>query len=139
MARSSSHNTLVNDTRIKPEFRKEVSRKASLANKRLARLEKNGLTDSPAYQKFKEGGEKVSWDRKMDNMVSLLAKLKPIEDGIIDLMAKKMPIIDEITALRREMVKECVHPFTHLQRQTDGSVQCKFCSRSFKVMDTDGE
>ena len=58
MARSSSHNTLVNDTRIKPEFRKEVSSKASLANKRLARLEKNGLTDSPAYQKFMEGGGK---------------------------------------------------------------------------------
>ena len=56
MARSKNHNTLVKDTRIKPEFRKEVSRKASLANKRLARLEKNGLTDSPAYQKFMEGG-----------------------------------------------------------------------------------
>ena len=56
MARSSSNNTLRNDTRIKPEFRKEVSRKASLANKRLARLEKNGLTDSPAYKKFLEGG-----------------------------------------------------------------------------------
>ena len=56
MARSSSHNSLVKDTRIKPEFRKEVSRKVSLANKRLARLEKNGLTDSPAYQKFLEGG-----------------------------------------------------------------------------------
>ena len=56
MARSSSNNTLRNDTRIKPEVRKEVSRKASLANKRLARLEKNGLTDSPAYKKFLEGG-----------------------------------------------------------------------------------
>ena len=39
MARSKIHNQLVEDTRIKPEFRKEVSRKASLANKRLARLE----------------------------------------------------------------------------------------------------
>ena len=56
MVRSSSHNTLVKDTNIKPEFRKEVSRKASLANKRLARLEKNGLEQSPAYQKFLEGG-----------------------------------------------------------------------------------
>ena len=52
------HDKLVEDTRIKQEFRKEVSRKASLANKRLARLEKNGLTDSPAYQKFMEGGGK---------------------------------------------------------------------------------
>ena len=56
MARSSNHNSLVNDTRIKPELRKEISRKASLANKRLKRLENNGLTDSPAYKKFLEGG-----------------------------------------------------------------------------------
>ena len=41
--------------------RTEVSRKASLANKRIARLEKNGLTDSPAYQKFMEsGGQRFS-------------------------------------------------------------------------------
>ena len=56
MARSNIHNKLVEDTRVKSEFRQEVSRKASLANKRLARLENNGLTDSPAYQKFMEGG-----------------------------------------------------------------------------------
>ena len=56
MARSNIHNQLVEDTRVKSELRKEVSRKASLANKRLARLEKNGLTDSPAYQKFLGGG-----------------------------------------------------------------------------------
>ena len=56
MARSNNHNQLVEDTRVKSEFRKEVSRKASLANKRLARLENNGLTDSPAYQKFIDGG-----------------------------------------------------------------------------------
>ena len=56
MANSGNHNSLVNATRVKPELRKEISRKASLANKRLARLEKNGLTDSPAYQKFIEGG-----------------------------------------------------------------------------------
>ena len=58
MARSNIHNKLVEDTRVKPEFRQEVSRKASLANKRLARLENNGLTDSPGYQKFMEGGGK---------------------------------------------------------------------------------
>lgn len=32
------------------EYRKEASRLASMANKRLARLERNNLTDSPAYQ-----------------------------------------------------------------------------------------
>lgn len=38
------------------EFRKEVSRLASLANKRLQRLESAKLTDSPAYQKWVENG-----------------------------------------------------------------------------------
>ena len=36
------------------EFRKEVSRLASLANKRIQRLEDAKLTDSPAYQKWVE-------------------------------------------------------------------------------------
>lgn len=39
-------------------FRREVSRLASIANKRLARLEKNNLTDSPAYQGFLSSGGK---------------------------------------------------------------------------------
>ena len=38
------------------EFRKEVSRLASLANKRIQRLEDAKLTDSPAYQKLVENG-----------------------------------------------------------------------------------
>lgn len=84
--------------------------------------------------------EKVSWDRKMDNMVKLLAKLKPIEEQIMDLMAAKAPIIDEVQALRHEMVRECVHPFTHLTVTTevvDGksneTVACKFCDRKFGI------
>lgn len=78
--------------------------------------------------------EKVSWDRKMDNMVSLIAKLHPIENQIIELMAQKMPIIDEISALRREMVRECVHPYTHLVK-VGGVVMCKFCNRKLAVKD----
>lgn len=37
-------------------YRKEASRKASLANKRVARLESAGLQDSPAYQAYIDGG-----------------------------------------------------------------------------------
>lgn len=37
-------------------YRKEASRKVSLANKRIARLEKAGLKDSPAYQAYIESG-----------------------------------------------------------------------------------
>lgn len=38
------------------EFRREASRLASKANKRIARLEKAGLIDSPAYKKFQRDG-----------------------------------------------------------------------------------
>ena len=43
-------------------WKKEISRKVSMANKRLRRLEKNNLTDQPAYRTWKNynGGEKFS-------------------------------------------------------------------------------
>lgn len=50
------HEMLKNTAVMTKEYRQEVSRKASLANKRLARLEKNGLQDSPAYKKLMESG-----------------------------------------------------------------------------------
>lgn len=78
--------------------------------------------------------EKVSWDRKMDNMVSLLTELQPLEDQILDLQARKMPIIDKIQSLRQEMVRDCVHPFTHLVHHED-HVVCKFCERKFNVIE----
>lgn len=76
--------------------------------------------------------EKVSWDRKMDNMVSLLAKLRPIEEQILDLEASKLPILDDIASLRNVMVRECVHPYQFLTYK-DGIVHCKFCNKVFKV------
>lgn len=52
------------------KYRAEASRKASLANKRIARLEKAGLTDSPAYKKYVEsGGGKFSVSGKSYNEV----------------------------------------------------------------------
>lgn len=79
--------------------------------------------------------EKVSWDRKMDNMVKLLARLRPIEEKIIALMAQKQPIFDEIAALRKEMVDNCTHPAAHLlAKETEEGkiIQCKFCFRIFR-------
>lgn len=39
------------------KYRTEASRLASMANKRLKRLEQSGLTDSPAYQKWVQDGK----------------------------------------------------------------------------------
>ncbi len=52
------------------EFRKEVSRLSSLANKRIKRLENNDMLDSPAYKKFiNEGGTKFGIRGKDWNQV----------------------------------------------------------------------
>lgn len=51
-------------------FRREASRMASMANKRLQRLEKNGLKDSPAYKSWlAHGGEKFGIRGKTYNEV----------------------------------------------------------------------
>ena len=83
--------------------------------------------------------EKTSWNRKMDNMVSLLAKLRPIEEKIIELQAEKMPIMDDVNELRQTMVNECVHPYEFLSLNDD-HVECKFCGKKMGIpsgFDTD--
>jgi hypothetical protein len=81
---------------------------------------------------FSNRSEKTSWNRKMDNMVKLLATLRPLEDQILDLHAKKMPIFDDVQQLRATMVKECIHPYQHLII-TDDHVLCKFCNRRISI------
>lgn len=78
--------------------------------------------------------EKTSWNRKMNNMVSLLAKLKPIEDQILELVKKKEVIFDEIQELRGVMINECIHPFEQLMYKKD-HIECKFCSRKLNLND----
>jgi hypothetical protein len=80
--------------------------------------------------------EKVSWDRKMDNMVTQLALLRPIEEKIVEAMAEKQPIFDQIAQLRANMVTSCIHPLTHLvYKSTEQGtyIACKFCERKFST------
>ena len=60
------------------EYRKEVTKIVSVANKRIKRLEKSKLTDSPAYQKWlNEGGVKFSVKGKTHNQLQReVARLK---------------------------------------------------------------
>ena len=76
--------------------------------------------------------EKTSWNRKMDNMIKLIAKLRTLEEKVLALEEKKLPIIDDIQELRLTMVKECVHPFDHLT-YFENHVRCKFCNRRISV------
>lgn len=60
------------------EYRKEVTKIVSVANKRIVRLEKSKLQDSPAYQKWlNEGGVKFSVKGKTHNQLQReVARLK---------------------------------------------------------------
>lgn len=72
--------------------------------------------------------EKMSWDRKMDNMVALIAKLRPLENQMLAIMAQKQPILDDIAVLRGNMIRECIHPFDHLVLH-ENNILCKFCGK----------
>lgn len=76
--------------------------------------------------------EKTSWNRKMDNMVKLMALLRPIEEKIILLQNEKIPLFDEIQKLRLTMVNECIHPYGHLE-VFDDHVLCKFCNKKINI------
>lgn len=84
---------------------------------------------------FSNRSEKTSWNRKMDNMVELLSKLRPIEDKILEIIKEeKMPILDAVAELRNTMVSECVHPFEYLVVK-DTYVECKFCEKNINIPD----
>lgn len=72
--------------------------------------------------------EKTSWNRKMNNMVALLAELRPIEEQILELTAAKHEVFDRIQVLRNVMVQECIHPFEQLIHKGTYA-ECKFCNR----------
>ena len=80
--------------------------------------------------------EKTSWNRKMDNMVKLIAKLRPIEQQMIELHAEKLPVLDDIAELRKMMIKECVHPFDQLAHHED-HIECKFCGNTIRLPNVD--
>jgi len=76
--------------------------------------------------------EKTSWNRKMDNMVKLIATMRPLEEQILKIIEQKIPIFDAIQELRLTMVKECIHPYDHLT-YFENHVRCKFCDRRISV------
>lgn len=78
--------------------------------------------------------EKTSWNRKMDNMIKLIAKLRPIEEKILDIIKEeKNPIMDDINEVRKAMIKECVHPYEYLVEEDDGATKCRFCEKRIGI------
>ena len=76
--------------------------------------------------------DKISWNRKYDNMQKLITKIHPIEEQIVELRASILPFYDEIAELRQVMVEECIHPIDLLVLHDD-YIECKFCNRKFSI------
>ena len=110
-----------------------MSRRKKPENETEADAKQRKLFESIAN--FSDRSEKTSWNRKLENMVKLLAKLRPIEDQIIELQSQKMPIFDDVQVLRETMVKECIHPYQYLV-QVDDHVLCKFGNKKIRTPNT---
>lgn len=90
----------------------EVSRKASMANKRLVRLENNNLTSSPAYQKWidYQGGVKFSVKGKDYNQLQQeLARVNQFIDAKTSTVRGLNKVLKEMaenTGIKYGSVKE---------------------------------
>lgn len=60
------------------DLKREISQKASMANKRLVRLEKNNLTETPSYRNWVEYGGGVKFSVKGKSYNELQAELSRV-------------------------------------------------------------
>lgn len=93
-------------TQKEKELRREASRLASLANKRLKRIEQQDLTESPAYKKFiEDGGQKFGIRGKsqeevkqeiarMNNFINLQTSTVTGTKKYLDNVAKSVGIVE---------------------------------------------
>lgn len=107
-------------------YRKEVSRLAALANKRVQRLEKNKLDDSPAYQKLVESGD-VKFGVRGKNFNEVQQELSRIKSFI----SSKTSTIRGINTTLKEMANNTGIKYKNLtELKTKAS---KFFELSSKV------
>ena len=93
------------------EYRKEASRKASMANKRIERLEKADAKDSPAYKRYvKEGsvrfGVKGKDPKELQKEVARLDKFLNSQTSTIRGLNANLKEIAKTTGIKYKKVSE---------------------------------
>lgn len=93
------------------ELKKEIQKKANTAHKRLKRLEKNNLTDLPAYQQWVKDGEVRFGVRGKDynELQAELARLNRFLDSKTSLVREANKYLKEVadmTGVKYSSVKE---------------------------------
>lgn len=93
--------------------------------------------------------EKVAWERQFNNMQKILTeKIQPLEDKILELIGEKNQHMDEMIAIRDELVHGCIHPYDQVAGFQDpnviggmitglpaGTYVCKFCNKKVALND----
>ena len=89
------------------QFRREASRMASMANKRVKRLEENGLTDTPAYKAYLETGGKFSVKGKSYNELQKeVSRLKSFIDAKTSTVKGTTAVLKDMAANTGIMYKD---------------------------------
>lgn len=93
------------------KYRRDVSRLASVANKRIERLKKSGLESTPAYERFmKDGGDKFGVKGKTYNEVqSEVARLNRFLNAQTSTIKGANKVLKEIadnTGIKYKNIKE---------------------------------
>jgi|GEM_PF-2431415 len=103
------------------EIKKEIQRKANIANKRLKRLEKNNLTELPAYKQWVKDG-KVKFGVKGKNYNELQAELGRLnrfldsKTSLVREANKYLKDIAQMTGVKYKTVKELPDKLTNFFR-----------------------
>lgn len=106
------------------KLKREIQRKANIAHKRLKRLEKNNLTELPAYKQWVKDG-KVRFGVKGKNYNELqaeLARLNRFLDSKTSLVReanKYLKEIAEMTGVKYKTVKELPDKLSNFFRVTE--------------------
>lgn len=86
-----------------------------------------------AVANFRDKNEKLAWMRKKKKIETIVSdEIWPIENKILALLAKKEGYMDEVAAIRKEMVKECIHPSDYLIHYGI-YIKCRFCESKISL------
>ena len=88
--------------------------------------------DLKVVSNIKDKNEKLSWTRRQKKIEQMVEEMRPLEDQILALNAERQVILDKIQDLRRQMVKECIHPKNSLVHKGT-YIECKFCNAKLSI------
>ena len=81
---------------------------------------------------IKDKNEKLSWTRRQKKVEEMVEEMRPIEDQILALTAQRQEVLEKIQVIRKQMVKECIHPKNSLVHKGN-YIECKFCNAKLSI------